>query len=252
VQTSSNLIRWGGLAAMAGGILGLLHSSFYAVAYFATEGGVESLEPFWVAAWAEPFRSLFEPLLILTLVVLIPGGQVLAQDVLPQRDQSLGPATRARELDDPEELEDFLDGVMSANLEGYHIPGATVAVVKDGDLFFAKGYGYADLKNRESVVADETLFRVGSVSKSFTATAVMQLVEVGKLDLNTDVNTHLEDFKIPDTHPQPKTATRGSKRAPPVTCGPWACFWSRTCRPGCARPASLPPIRTMVCRWPAT
>ncbi len=61
--SSSNLIRRGGLAAMVGGILGLLHSPFYAVAYFATEGGAESLEAPWVAAWAEPFRSLFEPLL---------------------------------------------------------------------------------------------------------------------------------------------------------------------------------------------
>jgi hypothetical protein len=60
---SSNLIRRGGLAAMLGGILGLLHSPFYAVAYFATEGGAESLEAPWVAAWSGAFRSLFEPLL---------------------------------------------------------------------------------------------------------------------------------------------------------------------------------------------
>jgi CubicO group peptidase (beta-lactamase class C family) len=137
---------------------------------------------------------------LLTLVILIPGERALAQDAPPRSDQS-----QARELDDPEELEDFLDGVMSANLEGYHIPGATVAVVKDGELFFAKGYGYADLRSREPVVADETLFRVGSVGKSFTATAVMQLVAEGKLDLNADINTYLEDFKIPDTYPQPIT-----------------------------------------------
>ena len=63
MQASSNLIRRGGLAAMMGGILGLLHSPFYAVAYFATEGGAESLEAPWVAAWSGAFRSLFEPLL---------------------------------------------------------------------------------------------------------------------------------------------------------------------------------------------
>ena len=61
--SSSNLIHRGGLAAMLGGILGLLHSPFYAVAYFATEGGAESLEAPWVAAWSGAFRSLFEPLL---------------------------------------------------------------------------------------------------------------------------------------------------------------------------------------------
>src|SRR5918999_2906773 len=99
-----------------------------------------------------PLAKLVSLGVLLTLVVLIPGGRALAQDVLPPPDQPLNPATRARELTDPKELENFLDGVMSAHLEGHHIPGATVAVVKDGELFFAKGYGYADLKNREPVV----------------------------------------------------------------------------------------------------
>src|SRR5215213_484285 len=147
-----------------------------------------------------PLTKLFCLGVLLALVVVISGGRGLAQD-----SPSLPDQPQASELDDPEELEDFLDGVMSANLEGHHIPGATVAVVKDGELFFAKGYGYADLKKREPVVADGTLFRVGSVGKSFTATAVMQLVEEGKLDLNADVNTYLEDFEIPDTYPQPIT-----------------------------------------------
>ena len=137
---------------------------------------------------------------LLTLLLLIPGGRALAQDAPSRPDQP-----QASKLVDAEELELFLDGVMSAQMESYHIPGATVAVVKDGELFFAKGYGYADLEYREPVVADETLFRVGSVSKPFTSTAVMQLVEEGKLDLNADVNTYLEDFKIPDTYPQPIT-----------------------------------------------
>jgi CubicO group peptidase (beta-lactamase class C family) len=152
-----------------------------------------------------PLAKLISLGVLLTLVVLIPGWQALAQDVLPPPDQPLSPATQARELNDPKELEDFLDGVMSAHLEGSHIPGATVAAVKDGELFFAKGYGYTDLKNREPVVPDETLFRVGSAGKSFTATAVMQLVEEGKLDLNADVNTYLKEFEIPDTYPQPIT-----------------------------------------------
>lgn len=58
----SNLIRWGGLAAMLGGIVGILYFPFHAVAYFATEDGAESLEAPWVAAWSGAFRSLFEPL----------------------------------------------------------------------------------------------------------------------------------------------------------------------------------------------
>jgi CubicO group peptidase (beta-lactamase class C family) len=110
-------------------------------------------------------------------------------------------------LTDPAELEAFMDGLVEAQLEAYHIPGATVAVVKDDALFFAKGYGYADLKKRERVSADRTLFRIASISKLFVWTAVMQLVEQGKLDLNTDINNYLTDFKIPNTYAQPITLT---------------------------------------------
>jgi CubicO group peptidase (beta-lactamase class C family) len=89
-------------------------------------------------------------------------------------------------------------------MEEHHIGGAAVSVVKDGRLFFSKGYGYADLENGILVDPERTVFRIGSVTKLFTWTAVMQLVEQGKLDLEADVNTYL-DFRIPDTYPQPIT-----------------------------------------------
>ncbi|MCP4258964.1 MAG: serine hydrolase [Planctomycetes bacterium] len=105
----------------------------------------------------------------------------------------------------PVELEAFMDGFIGAHLETHHIAGATVSLVKDGDLFFAKGYGYADVNEKKRVIADETLFRIGSISKLFVWTAIMQLVEQGKLDLNADINTYLNDFKIPDTYDEPVT-----------------------------------------------
>ncbi len=71
-------------------------------------------------------------------------------------------------------------------------------------MFLTKGYGYADLARSIPVRPDATLFRVGSITKLFTWTAVMQLAEEGKLDLDADVNTYL-DFEIPDTYPQPIT-----------------------------------------------
>jgi len=116
------------------------------------------------------------------------------------------PATPAplRGVRDRAELEAFVDGIMDANLRDKHVAGATVAVVKDGALLFAKGYGYADVAKRKPVEAERSLFRIGSTSKLFTWTAVMQLVEQGKLDLDTDVNKYL-DFKIPATFPQPIT-----------------------------------------------
>src|SRR5574337_473035 len=102
------------------------------------------------------------------------------------------------------ELEAFLDGVMAAHLAAYSVPGAAVAVVKD-EQRFAKGYGYADLQQRRRVDPDRTTFRIASISKLFIWTAVMQLVERGKLDLNADLNTYLTRFKIPPTYPQPIT-----------------------------------------------
>lgn len=62
-MNSSNLIHRGGLAAMLGGIVGILYAPFYALAYFATDDGAESLEAPWVAAWAGILRPILEPLL---------------------------------------------------------------------------------------------------------------------------------------------------------------------------------------------
>jgi len=93
-------------------------------------------------------------------------------------------------------LEGFFDNTMNSKLEKYHIPNATVSVVKDGEIVYKKGFGFADIENNVPVDADTTLFRIGSTSKLITWTAVMQLVEAGKLDLNADINTYL-DFEIP-------------------------------------------------------
>lgn len=106
---------------------------------------------------------------------------------------------------DAAEMEAFLDGIMAAHMQAQEIPGAVVSVVKDGKLFFSKGYGYADLEKRVPVDPATTLFRPGSISKLFTWTAVMQLHERGQLDLDADVNQYLTGFKIPGTYPQPVT-----------------------------------------------
>ena len=98
----------------------------------------------------------------------------------------------------------FLDGIMPQQLGREDIAGAVVVVVKDGKTLFAKGYGYSDVAKKIPVLPDGTLFRPGSISKLFTWTAVMQLVEEGKLDLDRNVNDYL-DFKIPDAYPKPIT-----------------------------------------------
>lgn len=99
------------------------------------------------------------------------------------------PMTRA-------DLEAWLDGYMPFALARGNIAGAVVVVVKDGQVLLQKGYGFSDVARRRRVDPETTLFRPGSVSKLFTWTAVMQLVEADKLDLDRDVNAYL-DFKIP-------------------------------------------------------
>jgi CubicO group peptidase (beta-lactamase class C family) len=93
----------------------------------------------------------------------------------------------------------FLDGIMPYAIRRANIAGGVVAVVKDGRLIFASGYGYSDIAKRAPVVPDQTLFRIGSVSKLFTWTSVMQLVQAGKIDLDANVNQYL-DFKIPEKY----------------------------------------------------
>lgn len=86
-------------------------------------------------------------------------------------------------------------------MEKHHVPGSSVSLVKDGKLLFAKGYGYANIDTGKPVHAGETLFRIASISKLFTWIAVIQQVEEGRIDLDTDVNKYLNKFKIPATFP---------------------------------------------------
>lgn len=104
----------------------------------------------------------------------------------------------------PQDVQAFLDGLMPQQLAREDVAGAVITIVKDGKPFFAQGYGYADVEKKIPVSPSGTLFRPGSVSKLFTWTAVMQLVEQGKIDLDRDVNDYL-DYKIPATYQKPIT-----------------------------------------------
>jgi CubicO group peptidase (beta-lactamase class C family) len=106
---------------------------------------------------------------------------------------------------DPGELEAFLGAFFAERMEALGVPGAAFVLVKDGEVFTLKGYGYADLAGQVPVDPRTTVFRIGSTSKLFTATAVMQLVEEGKIDLDADVNRYLDRFQIPATYSEPVT-----------------------------------------------
>ena len=145
---------------------------------------------------------------VLALGVLLSTPVLLAQNpksdptppVRPAEDAVVRAAAREMTATD---VEAFLDGLVPYQLDREDIAGAVIAIVKDGDVLFAKGYGYADAAKKSRVKVD-TLFRPGSVSKLFTWTAVMQLVEQGRLDLDRDVNDYL-DFEIPARFGKPLT-----------------------------------------------
>jgi CubicO group peptidase (beta-lactamase class C family) len=110
---------------------------------------------------------------------------------------------QARPLPSRGELEAFVDGIVEAELAKNDVAGAVVAIVANGEVAFVKGYGFADVAKR-TPVDEHTLFRMASISKLFTALAVLQLAEQGKLDLDADVNAYL-DFAIPPARGKPVT-----------------------------------------------
>lgn len=105
---------------------------------------------------------------------------------------------------DQADVNAFFDGIVSLQLERGDIAGATVLVMKDGNVLLEKGYGYSDIKRKRAVDPNATLFRLASISKLFTWISIMQLEEQGKVDLDTDVNRYL-DFQIRPAFNKPVT-----------------------------------------------
>ncbi len=96
----------------------------------------------------------------------------------------------------PDRIEAFCDGLIKGLMSEHQIPGAVLIMVKDGETQYSRGYGYSNLKEKTKVHPDSSLFRIGSISKVFIWTAVMQLYEKGLLDLNADINQYLGDFSV--------------------------------------------------------
>ncbi|MCM3204516.1 beta-lactamase family protein [Paenibacillus illinoisensis] len=104
-----------------------------------------------------------------------------------------------------ESAEAFLDTFFdSAEAKAQYV-GASVVVVKDGKVLAEKGYGYADQESKTPVDPKSTAFRVASVSKTFTAAAVMQLVEQGKVDLQADFQTYVKGLEFDNPFDKPVT-----------------------------------------------
>src|ERR1700685_4321499 len=159
-----------------------------------------SVRIFVLCILAAAFTSWAKPLFGQKQTTLNPLSPTIpAKSVAPSTPASSG--THSLTADD---LAAFTDSILPFQLKQENIAGAVIIVVKDGNVLFQKGYGYADVAKKTPVTPDGTLFRPGSISKLFTWTAVMQLVEQGKLDLDRDVDDYL-DFKIPSAFGKPIT-----------------------------------------------
>lgn len=137
--------------------------------------------------------------------LVLPGKQASAETKTDQTALTLTQTEAPANLDDTESLTTFVDGIMEKDMNRLQIPGAVISIVKDDKIILAKGYGSSNLEAAAPVDPTTSMFRIASTTKLFTWTAVMQLVEQGKIDLDTDINTYLKSVKIPATYPEPIT-----------------------------------------------
>jgi len=112
---------------------------------------------------------------------------------------------QATDAVNPAELATFVDSLMAAEMGRERIPGAGFVFVQNGRVVYQRGYGLANVAQARSAVPDSTIWRIGSISKLFTATAVMQLVDRGLIDLDAPVERYVRRVNIPHTYPDPVT-----------------------------------------------
>ena len=154
-----------------------------------------------VALFATPLLTLLTAFSQVPIVKApIPANQVTQPQVIKPGTSTPTPAHSLDQAD----LSAFFDGILPLQLERSDVAGASVLVMKDGNVLLQKGYGYADVKSKKLVDPASTIFRLASISKLFTWISVMQLEEQGKLNLDTDVNQYL-DFQIRPAFNKPIT-----------------------------------------------
>jgi CubicO group peptidase (beta-lactamase class C family) len=117
-------------------------------------------------------------------------------------------ASHASVIPDSAELATLLAPVFAEGMAKEQIPGAVFVLVAGGRVVLAEGYGVADVASGRPVDPATTVFPIASISKLFTATALMQLADRGRIDLDTDVNRYLTSARVPPTYPEPVTAAQ--------------------------------------------
>ena len=132
---------------------------------------------------------IFFALLCLTLMLVLTIGNVKASPTLQGETDFAA-----------------IDAYVTEQMNNLGIPGMALGIVQDGQIVHLQGFGVADSSGR--AVTPQTPFFIGSVTKSFTALAVMQLVEAGKIDLDAPVQTYLPWFELADKEASAKITVR--------------------------------------------
>jgi CubicO group peptidase (beta-lactamase class C family) len=134
------------------------------------------------------------------LISLVLGCSATSAGAMAQPAEALAPPSRAEIATEPlPGLEAFVDGIVETYLKQHQIGGAQVSIVRNRQTLLVKGYGLASIGPERAVDPQQSLFRIGSISKTFTWIAIMQLVERGQIALDDAVNDHLPDaLRIPD------------------------------------------------------
>lgn len=126
-----------------------------------------------------------------TATAAAPGAPLTAAAALPAAPS--GARLAPGEAIPTAELESYVDGVVRSAMARDHIAGVTVSVVQNGQVVLKKGYGLASLSPARKVDPDQTLFRIGSISKTFTWIALMNEIEAGRIRQDAPVNLYLPE-----------------------------------------------------------
>ncbi len=151
--------------------------------------------------------KIFQIISVLMLVAIVLGAASQPVVAIASAPENIveQDATISSGPSDPAEFEAFLDSYLAEQMETHHIPGAVFTMVKDGEVFFSKGYGYADLENQTPIDPEQTVLINASLAKAFTAVGVLQLVERGVIDLHEDVRPYFTEFPLKTTFDEPLT-----------------------------------------------
>jgi CubicO group peptidase (beta-lactamase class C family) len=138
----------------------------------------------------------FQPSFIIISILLWGCAAKLEPPQLPE-DQAPG---------DYSYLKSYVTDLIQAEMKKYKLAGLSIAVVDDQGTMWSEGFGYAEKSTKREADAN-TVYRVGSISKLFTATAIMQLVEQGLLDIDDPISTYLSEFSIQSRFPDMREPT---------------------------------------------